>query len=88
MALALTASPANAETGEDGVAGVSSVARASATILAPATVRTTELRGIGDDFGRFGRVAGLSVTPAAITRRDCNTDLGRERCNLIIVEMP
>lgn len=70
---------------DNSVRGASSIARASATIVNPATVRAVDLEDIGTDFGR---AAGLAIAPAAVIRRDCDNERAQQRCNLIIIDLP
>ncbi|MEO1169703.1 MAG: hypothetical protein AAFW97_13430 [Pseudomonadota bacterium] len=76
---------AYAADGADTARGASSVGHASATILHPTALRTDALFNSDTNFAD---VAGLPVAPAAIVRRDCQTEQSRQRCNLIILDMP
>ncbi|QLC25707.1 hypothetical protein HFP57_12220 [Parasphingopyxis algicola] len=78
-------SAASATSNGSGQGGVSSVARASATIVNPTSLRTAELQSVGTDFGR---ASGLAVTPAAVVHRDCADERAQQRCNLVILDMP
>ncbi|MGP1283470.1 MAG: hypothetical protein ACTS1X_10880 [Parasphingopyxis sp.] len=76
---------ASANSNGPGQGGVSSVARASATIVNPTSLRTAELQEAGSDFRR---ASGLAVAPASVVRRDCADERAQQRCNLVILDMP
>lgn len=78
-------SAASATSNGSGQGGVSSVARASATIVNPTSLRTAELQEAGSDFRR---ASGLAVAPASVVRRDCADERAQQRCNLVILDMP
>lgn len=67
------------------VRGASTIARASATILNPVSVRAEELENNGTVFNR---TSGIAVMPAGVVRRDCEDERAQRRCNLIILDLP
>jgi hypothetical protein len=85
LSLSVASGAAGAAPDDNSVRGASSIARASATIINPASVRAVDLENIGTDFGR---APGLAVAPAAVVRRDCADERAQERCNLIILDLP
>ncbi|RED17027.1 hypothetical protein [Parasphingopyxis lamellibrachiae] len=85
LTLLFASGAAGAVPENDSVRGASSLARASATIASPVSVRAVELENMDMEFGR---APGLAVAPAAVTRRDCADDSLQQRCALIILDLP
>ncbi len=67
------------------VRGVSTVGHATATIMHPTALRTDALLESGMDFTQ---APGLAVAPASVVQRDCRDEQARQRCALIILDMP
>ncbi len=85
LILLIASGMASAAPEDDSVRGVSAIARVSATIVNPASLRAAELENIGTSFDQ---TSGLTVAPAAVIRRDCDDERTQERCNLIILDLP
>lgn len=85
LTLLFVSGAAGAAPENDSVRGASSLARASATIASPVSVRAAELENMEMEFGR---APGLTVAPAAVVRRDCADESVQQRCDLIILDLP